>query len=73
MSIVTSENATHRANLLAAEQTKQAAVNVAGASAATIKAAEIAFARSALASAVTNSCSTAQWTVMLTELGTGGA
>jgi hypothetical protein len=67
-----SENSAHRAALLAAEQTRQAAITP-GASQATVKAADIAYYRSALASAIANGVSPIQFTTALRELGTGGA
>ncbi len=72
MSVIYSENATHRANLIAAEQTRQAAA-VPGASAATLKAADIAFHRAALASCLANAVSPAQFVTALRELGTNGS
>jgi hypothetical protein len=67
-------NKGHDDALLAAEQTRQAA-NVSGASQATVRAADIAFARSAKASCLANNSGSGaeQFTVMLRELGTGGA
>jgi hypothetical protein len=56
MSVIYSENTTHRANLLKAEQTRQAA-QVPGASQAQLAAADIAYFRSAIASALANGCS----------------
>jgi hypothetical protein len=57
MSVIYSENATHRANLLKAEQTRQAAA-VSGATQATLAAADIAYYRACIASAITNGCGT---------------
>jgi hypothetical protein len=71
MSIIYSENVAHRAALLAAEQALQAAA-VPGASAATLKAAAIAFHRAALSSALANNCGITTFTTALRELGTGG-
>jgi hypothetical protein len=68
---VFSENATHNANLAAAEQTRQQSI-VAGASQATCKAADIAYARSCLTSAIQNACATNVFVNMLREQGTGG-
>jgi hypothetical protein len=73
MSVVYSENATHRANLLAAEQTRSIAYAAAGGSQSAIKAADIAFARAALSSAKANGCGMSQWQDMLRELGVTGA
>jgi hypothetical protein len=70
MAIVYSENATHRANLLAAEGIRQAAC--AGATAAAIKTAEIAFYRTCVTSALANGCDAAQFQTALQELGVGG-
>ena len=69
MSVVYSENVTHRTNLLAAEAVRQAAVAAAGSSQSAIHTAELTFARSCLTSALATSCSAAQWTTMLKELG----
>jgi hypothetical protein len=69
--VIHSENATHRANLFAAEAVRQAAA-VPGASQATLKAAEIAFARTCLASAKANGCARhrSSWTCFVSsELG----
>jgi hypothetical protein len=71
MSIIHSDNATHRANLLSYEAARQAAY-AADSSAAAIKAAELAFYRSARSSAIANNCSPSQFTVALVQLGTGG-
>jgi hypothetical protein len=73
MSIVYSENATHRQNLIAAENTRVAAYAAAAGSQSAIKSADIAYARSALASAKANSCGVEQWQTMLKELGVTGA
>jgi len=73
MAVVYSENAQHRANLLAAEQTRAIAYAAAGNSQAAIKAADVAFAKSALASAKANGCGVEQWQTMLKELGLTGA
>jgi len=72
MSVTYSENSGHRAALLSAEQTRQAS-SPPDASQATLKAADIAFYRSALASAVANGVPTSQFEFALRELGTGGA
>ena len=68
--MVYSESAPHRANLVAAEATRQA--NADG-TAATNKAADIAYYRTAFASAVANSCSTSSFVDALRSLGTGGS
>ena len=73
MSIVYSENATHRAALLAAENTRNASYAAAAGNQASIKAADIAYARAALASAKANNCGVSQWQDMLRELGVTGA
>jgi len=70
MAVVYTENATHRAAILAAEVTRQVAQ--VGATAAQLKAADIAFHRACLASAISNSCGTAQFSTALQELGVGG-
>jgi hypothetical protein len=72
MSVVYSENSVHRTNLASYEATQQAAISAAAGNAASIKAANIAFHRSARASAIANSCSPSQFTDALKELGTGG-
>jgi len=69
MSLLHSDNAVHRGNLLAAEQVRQA---TAGTTAASVKAADIAFYRSALSSAKANGCGHGQFVDALRELGTGG-
>jgi hypothetical protein len=63
----------HRSNLLAAEQTRSIAYAAAGSSQSAIKAADIVFARTALASAKANGCGVEQWQSMLKELGVTGA
>jgi hypothetical protein len=73
MSIVYSENSTHRQNLLNAENTRTAAYVAAAGNQASIKAADIAYARSALSSAKANNCGVSQWQDMLRELGVTGA
>jgi hypothetical protein len=55
-----------------AEGTRQAAVNVAGVSQATVRTAEIAFYRALIASAVANGLPSAQFGAALRDLGTGG-
>jgi hypothetical protein len=72
MSLLHSKNATHRANLLSAEQARQAATPP-GTSAAATKTADITFYRSALASAKANNCSPEPFVTALLSLGTGGA
>jgi hypothetical protein len=69
MAVIYSENATHRAALLAAEQTRQAAITAAAGNATAIKNAELAFYRNALSSALANSCGPSQFTTALKELG----
>jgi hypothetical protein len=66
-------NKGHDDALVLAEQTRQAA-NVPGATAAQLKAADVAYARAARTSCVANNGSSGveQFTVMLRELGTGG-
>jgi hypothetical protein len=71
MSATYSENTTHRANILAAEMTRQVAV-AGAANQAAVRTAEIAFYRTCRTSAIANSCSPAQWISALQELGTGG-
>ena len=72
MSVIYSENATHRANCLASEVTRQAALQAAGATTASIKAAEIAHYRTCLSSARTTGVSGHQFSQALYELGQGG-
>jgi hypothetical protein len=72
MSVIYSENATHRAKVLSAEIVRQAALQAAGATTASIKAAEIAFYRTCRASAISNSLSPHQFIQALFELGVGG-
>jgi hypothetical protein len=55
MSVIFSENQTHRANLLAAESTRQAAA-VPGATQAQLAAADIVYFRSCRDSAIKNGC-----------------
>jgi hypothetical protein len=69
MSVVYSENATHRTNLQSAEQVRMSAYAAAAGSASAIKNADLAYARSALSSAQANNCGTSQWTTMIRELG----
>jgi hypothetical protein len=73
MAQIFSENSTHLANLRAAELTRQIAYAAAGGSQSAITAADIAFYRSARASAIANNCGVAQFVDALRELGTGGA
>jgi hypothetical protein len=72
MSVIATDNATHRATAQAAEATRQAALQAAGATTASIKAAEIAFYRTLRASAISNSLSPHQFIEALFELGVGG-
>jgi hypothetical protein len=67
-----SENATHQANLQSYEQIKQVAITAAAGNAASIKAAEISYYRSARSSAIANACGVTQFIDALHELGTGG-
>jgi hypothetical protein len=73
MSVIHSENATHRSNLASYEATRQVAVAAAAGNASAIKTAEVSYFRSARASAIANACSPSQFTDALRELGTGGA
>jgi hypothetical protein len=72
MSVVYSENAAHRAALLAAEQTRQASCPP-GSSQATVTAADIVYFRACVASAIANGVSSQQFSTALRELGTGEA
>jgi hypothetical protein len=72
MSVIATENATHRATVLAAEVTRQAALQAAGATTASIRAAEIAFYRSCRSSAIKLGLSPHQFIEALYELGVGG-
>lgn len=71
MSKIASENRIHQANCDAAELTRQVAMNGTPTQ-ATAKAADIAFMRTALASALANNCSPSVFVQALRELGTGG-
>jgi hypothetical protein len=71
MSVIYSENSSHRSTIATAEMVRQVAV--ADASAAAIKVAEIQFQRTCLKSARTNGVSPHQFIIALQELGTGGA
>jgi hypothetical protein len=71
MSVIWHDNSTHRANLLAAEQTRQAAVTPTATRAAVL-AADIAYYRTCYATAIANGVSGAQFEYALRELGTGG-
>ena len=64
----------HDDAILAAENVRQAAI-VPGASMATVRAADVAFARAARSSSITNNGSSGveQFSTMLRELGTSGA
>jgi hypothetical protein len=66
MSVIHSENATHKATLLIAEQTLQAAL--VGATAAQAKTATVAFYRTARASAITNGLSPVPFSLALRDL-----
>jgi hypothetical protein len=66
-----SENASHRAALQAAELTRQAS-SPPGASQATVKAADIAYYRACVTSALANGVTPQQFMTALRELGTGG-
>jgi len=68
MSAIYSENGTHRQNILNAERTRQAAV-VAGATQASVNAAELAFYRSCLSSAIANNCGATDFIMALKALG----
>jgi hypothetical protein len=66
-------NLIHDNNMLAAESARQVAMAAAGLTAAQAKAADIAWARTGLASAKVNGIQPGQFISMLLELGTGGA
>jgi hypothetical protein len=68
MSVVYSENAVHRANMLGYEQTKQSAVAAAAGNATSIRNAEIAFYQSCRSSAISNGCGYSQFVSALEEL-----
>jgi hypothetical protein len=71
MPVIHSENPTHRANMFAAEATRQLAM--AGATTpAAAKAADITFYRAARASALANNCGVTTFVNALRELGVGG-
>jgi hypothetical protein len=67
-----SENPTMQAALQNFEMIKQTAIQAAAGNAASIRAAEISYFRSARASAIANACGMTQFTDALHELGTGG-
>lgn len=71
MSTSNSGNKTHDDTVRTAEGARQVAV--AGATQATVKAAEITFYRAAKASALANGASPSNFTRALLDLGTGGA
>jgi hypothetical protein len=73
MSVIYSENASHKATLVSLEAQRQASVAAAAGNAAQIKTAEISYFRSARASAINNNCSPAQFTNALRELGILGS
>jgi hypothetical protein len=68
MSIIKTGVAAHDANLLTYEQTRQAAVEVAGVTAAAVKTAHVAYFRSCIASAKTNGLQYGQFSLALQEL-----
>lgn len=72
MSVIYNDNATHRANLFAAEQVLQAAYKAANGNQASITAADIAFNRTGRASAIANGCGVELFVDALRSLGTGG-
>ena len=69
MSALKTGHAKHDAVVTVAEATRQAAVSAAGNSQASVRAAEIAFYRSALTSAARNGLPTANFITALRELG----
>jgi hypothetical protein len=71
MSMIVTENRQHNSNLAAAELARQVA-SAPGATAAQIKAADIAYHRAALASALKNGCGVEPFLVALRDLGVGG-
>lgn len=73
MPIFKTGNAVHDAVVVAAEATRQVAVSAAGNSQSAVRAAEISFYRTALASAKANGLPTANFIEALQELGTGGS
>ena len=68
MAIIKTGNKTHDDNLLGYEQVRQAAVEVAGVTPATVKSATVAYYRSCIASAKTNSLQYVQFSTALREL-----
>jgi hypothetical protein len=71
MSVIYSENATHRTNLATAEMIKQVAV-AGSVDPLIFKNATIAYLRSGLASALANGCSPSVFVIGLRELGNWG-
>jgi hypothetical protein len=67
------ENKAHQANMVSYELTKQIAVAAAAGSASGIRAAELAFYRSARASAIANGISPVFASNALREMGVGGS
>ena len=72
MSITKGENRVHNDACNLSEGTRQSAVAAAIGNQATIKAAEIIFYRSCLASALANNCQPGAFIRALQDLGTGG-
>jgi hypothetical protein len=72
MSAAQSENLTHNKNVAAAEAVRQVAV-AGAANQAAVRAAELAFHKSCLASAQANGCGQAPYLTAIKELGTGPA
>jgi hypothetical protein len=68
MSVIYSENSTHRTNIANAERARQAAV-VPGASQSAVTAAELSFYRTVLTSALQNNCDASTFTTALKALG----
>jgi hypothetical protein len=73
MSVIYSENSTHRANLLAAEHARQIAYAGAAGSQAAVTTADIVHFRACLASAKANGCGTDIFVTALKSLNTGGS
>jgi hypothetical protein len=69
----TAANRAHAAACAASEATRQVSVSAAGNNQASVRAADIAYYRACLASAITNKCSTDAFITALKELGTGGS
>jgi len=71
MSVIYSENSTHRANIANAERVRQGSITAASTQTA-INTAELLFYRTVLASALANNCDASTFTTALWALGVRG-